>query len=326
MSACDQVQYLRKQRVHEMRPSWETIMEELLKQYYTSCALCPRRCKVNRLAGQRGYCRVGTQIYYARAALHFWEEPCISASEGSGAVFFSGCSLHCKYCQNEQISGGETGRVTDTEGLADVFLDLQKLGANNINLVTACHHAPLVACSLQTAREKGLRIPVVYNSSGYELPETLRLLAGLVDVYLPDFKYMEPATAAAYSHAPDYPDVASDALSEMVRQVGDPVFSEKGLMTKGVIVRHLLLPGHVKEAKSIVKHVYTPYEDSVYLSLLSQYTPMPNVTADALLGRRVTKREYERLVQYTLELGVTNCFIQEGDCAKESFIPDWETG
>ena len=298
-------------------------MEDLLKQYYTSCTLCPRRCKVDRMRGQKGYCRVGTQIRYGRAALHFWEEPCISASEGSGAVFFSGCSLRCIYCQNARISGGETGKATDTEGLKAVFLDLQEKGANTLNLVTACHYVPQIARSLQMARGSGLQIPVVYNSSGYELPETLRLLEGLVDVYLPDYKYMETPTAAAYSNAPDYPDVAAAALEEMVRQCPKPCFNDKGIMTKGVIVRHLLLPGHVKEAKSIVKQVYQTYGDSVYLSLMSQYTPMPKVAGDNLLGRTVTRREYGRLVDFALELGIKNCFIQEGDCAKESFIPEF---
>ena len=218
-----------------------------------NCMLCPRECGVNRKNGETGVCGQTAAIKAARAALHMWEEPCISGQNGSGTVFFSGCNLGCVFCQNHNIATGKAGIEISTERLAEIFLELQEKGANNINLVTAGHFLPQVAVALEMAKEQGLHIPVVYNSSGYEKAKTLKMLDGLVDIYLPDFKYMDAVLAKKYSHAQDYPEIAKEALSEMVRQVGEAEFDSRGMMKKGVIVRQLLLPGHVKDAKNVLK-------------------------------------------------------------------------
>lgn len=292
--------------------------------FLKNCRLCPRNCGVNRLAGQRGYCGTDAGIKVARAALHMWEEPCISGREGSGAIFFSGCSLGCDYCQNRSISRGERGREVTVEDLAEIMLKLQNRRANNINLVTAGHYAPQIAGALRLAKKKGLGIPVVYNSSGYEKPETLQMLSGLVDVYLPDFKYLSSDLAKKYSHAGDYGEQVKAALEEMVRQAGGPRFDGRGIMTGGVIVRHLLLPGHVEEAKRVVEYLFKTYGNQIYISLMNQYTPMPAMDGDPLLSRRVTRREYDRLTDYSLSLGLEQGFIQEGETAGESFIPEFD--
>lgn len=296
---------------------------EKIQSWMKKCSLCPRNCGVNRLDGQKGFCGVDAEILVARAALHMWEEPCISGKEGSGAVFFSGCSLGCGFCQNNKISRGQTGKKITVEYLAELFFQLQGQSANNINLVTAGHFLPQVALALENARAHGLKIPVVYNSSGYEKADTLKILEGLVDIYLPDFKYMDPELAGKYSHAPDYPQIAKAALEEMVQQVGNPEFDERGMMKKGVIVRHLLLPGHVKNSREVLKYLYETYGDRIYISIMNQYTPMPAMKDDPKLSRKVTDREYERLLDYALSLGLNNGFIQEGETAKESFIPEF---
>lgn len=296
---------------------------EKIQSWMKKCSLCPRNCGVNRLDGQKGFCGVDAEILVARAALHMWEEPCISGKEGSGAVFFSGCSLGCGFCQNNKISRGQTGKKITVEYLAELFFQLQGQSANNINLVTAGHFLPQVALALENARAHGLKIPVVYNSSGYEKADTLKILEGLVDIYLPDFKYMDSELAGKYSHAPDYPQIAKAALKEMVQQVGTPGFDERGMMKKGVIVRHLLLPGHVKNSREVLKYLYETYGDRIYISIMNQYTPMPAMKDDPKLSRKVTDREYERLLDYALSLGLNNGFIQEGETAKESFIPEF---
>lgn len=298
-------------------------MQEELQTMLKECHLCPRNCGVDRLAGQKGFCGVDAGIMVARAALHMWEEPCISGKEGSGAVFFSGCSLGCAFCQNRTISKGQSGKVITVEHLAELFLELQGQKANNINLVTAGHFLPQVREALILAKEQGLTIPVVYNSSGYEKAEMLRYLEGLVDIYLPDLKYLEADLAGKYSHAKDYPEVAMKALEEMVRQVRTPEFDERGMMKKGVIVRHLLLPGHVRNSKKVLEYLYGTYGDQIYISLMNQYTPMPAMKDDPQLSRKVTDREYDRLLDHAISFGVTNCFIQEGETAKESFIPEF---
>lgn len=298
-------------------------MQEELQTMLKECHLCPRNCGVDRLAGQKGFCGVDAGIMVARAALHMWEEPCISGKEGSGAVFFSGCSLGCVFCQNRTISKGQSGKVITVEHLAELFLELQGQKANNINLVTAGHFLPQVREALILAKEQGLTIPVVYNSSGYEKAEMLRYLEGLVDIYLPDLKYLEADLAGKYSHAKDYPEVAMKALEEMVRQVRTPEFDEWGMMKKGVIVRHLLLPGHVRNSKKVLEYLYGTYGDQIYISLMNQYTPMPAMKDDPQLSRKVTDREYDRLLDHAISFGVTNCFIQEGETAKESFIPEF---
>lgn len=288
------------------------------------CTLCPRNCNVDREAGERGVCGVtGEGVLGARAALHMWEEPCISGECGSGTVFFSGCSLRCIYCQNYEIAHAETGKRITVERLSEIFLELAKKGAHNINLVTPTHYTPEIIRAVLRARACGLTLPIIYNCSGYEKVETLKMLEGIVDIYLTDFKYMEPDLAAKFSKAPNYPTIAKEALKEMVRQTGAPVFDENDLMKKGVIVRHLLLPNHLKNAKAVVQYVYETYGDQVYLSLMNQYTPLPQVRHIPELNRKVTDREYEKLLDYAIDLGVEQAFIQEGETAEESFIPSF---
>ena len=293
------------------------------------CDLCPRQCNTDRSL-RPGFCNESEKIMLARAALHFFEEPSISGTEGSGAVFFCGCNLKCVFCQNEKISRGLIGKEVSVEELADIFLNLESQGANNINLVTPSHYVYQIKDALIRAKEKGLSIPIVYNSSAYELPETLRLLEGLIDIYLPDFKYMDEELAVKYSNAPGYPEIAKKAIEEMVRQVGAPIFDERGMMKKGVIVRHLLLPAGVKNAKSVVSYLNETYHDSIYISLMNQYTPMDTPSLKKAgekypdLLRKVTKREYERLLDFVLSLNIENAYFQEGDTASESFIPDFD--
>lgn len=284
--------------------------------------LCPRECNADRVHGENGMCGVsGEGILGARAALHMWEEPCISGENGSGTVFFSGCPLRCVYCQNYVLAHAKQGEEITVERLADIFLELQGKGAANINLVTPTHYTLQIIKAIRMARKNGLRLPIVYNCSGYEKVDTLRMLQGIVDIYLTDFKYMEVETAKRYSKAPDYPEIAKLALAEMVFQCPEAQFDEMGMMQKGVIVRHLLLPGHLKNAKSIVQYVYETYGDRVYLSLMNQYTPLPYVRDYPEINRKVTEAEYEELVDYAIDLGVEHGFIQEGETAEESFIP-----
>ena len=266
---------------------------------------------------------MGDQVRVSRASLHMWEEPCLTGSGGSGTVFFTGCSLGCVFCQNYEISTGTGGVEVSVAELADIFLDLQERGAENINLVTAAHYVPPAADALKTALERGLEIPVVYNSSGYELPETLKYLENLVDVYLPDFKYMDPDLARRYSRAEDYPEIAARALEEMVRQRGRCSFDERGMLRRGVIVRVLLLPGHVRDACRILDYLHTTYGDAVYISIMNQYTLVGKPAGDPLLQRKVTAREYDRLISHALAIGIEQAFIQEGETAEESFIPSF---
>ena len=291
---------------------------------YKNCLLCPRKCGINRSTGQTGVCGVSSEIKVARAALHYWEEPCISGKRGSGAVFFSGCSLHCVFCQNREISDGKEGKVISKERLSDIFMELADKGANNINLVTPGQYIPDIVWAVNDAKSRGMKLPIIYNTSGYENVTELKLLEGIVDVYLPDFKYMDSTLSARYSRAKDYPSVAKQALSEMVRQQPDVVIDDAtGLIQKGVIVRQLLLPGHVNDAKAVLKYLYDTYHDHVYISMMSQFTPIA-LEDYPEINRTVTKREYERLVNYALEIGITNAFIQEGDVAKDSFIPAFD--
>lgn len=291
---------------------------------YENCLLCPRKCGINRGIGQTGVCGVSSEIKVARAALHYWEEPCISGKRGSGAVFFSGCSLHCVFCQNMAISDGKEGKVISKERLSDIFIELADKGANNINLVTPGQYIPDIVWAVNDAKSRGMKLPIIYNTSGYENVTELKLLEGIVDVYLPDFKYMDNMLSARYSRAKDYPSVAKQALSEMVRQQPDVVIDDAtGLIQKGVIVRQLLLPGHVNDAKAVLKYLYDTYHDHVYISMMSQFTPIA-LKDYPEINRTVTRREYERLVDYAIKIGITNAFIQEGDVAKDSFIPAFD--
>lgn len=304
-----------------------------------ACELCPRHCNVERNYGQQGYCGMGSEVTVARVAPHFWEEPCISGENGSGTVFFSGCNLRCVYCQNHKIAAGRTGQRMSTEELSAAFLSLQEQGCHNINLVTPSHFVPQIRQALQQAK---LRIPVVYNTSSYECVQTLRQMEGLVDIYLADLKYLDKGLSGKYSHAEDYPETAKAAIAEMVRQTGGITYvralqgteqretipnateyPDGTLMARGVIVRHLLLPGQVEEAKRVLRYLYETYGDTIAVSILNQYTPLPHVAAYPELNRKVTDEEYEEVVEFALELGIGHGFLQEGQAASESFIPEF---
>ena len=292
--------------------------------------MCPRNCFVDREAGIQGYCGQTNKIYVARAALHMWEEPCISGKEGSGTVFFCGCPLRCIFCQNHTIAlgretnGKKIGKEISIGRLKDIFLELQEKGANNINLVTGTHYIPQIVTALKLAKTEGLQIPIVYNTGGYEKVESLRKLEGLVDIYLPDMKYVSKELSKEYSHAGDYFEVASKALEEMIRQVGEPEFEKNGYLKKGVIVRHMVLPGSTKDSKAVLDYLWSTYGNRIYISIMNQYTPMEQIKNHPLLSRKVTKREYSKVVDYALGLGWENGFIQEGETAMESFIPGFD--
>ncbi len=279
----------------------------------------------------KGFCGETVTLRAARAALHMWEEPRISGTRGSGAIFFSGCVLRCVFCQNSRIADGTAGMEITVDRLAQIMLEQQERGANNINLVTPTHYVPQIARAIETAKNGGLVIPVVYNTGSYEKVETLRIMDGLVDVYLPDMKYVSSQLSQRYSCAADYFDVAAAAVEEMVRQTGAVTFAggddvcEENIMKKGVIVRHLMLPGCIKDSKAVIRYLYETYGDRIYISIMNQYTPMPGIGERyPELNRTIKACEYDRLVDYAIELGVENGFIQEGGTAKESFIPEFD--
>lgn len=292
---------------------------------YRNCRLCPKCCGVNREAGEPGACGMGAELRVARASLHMWEEPSLSGEHGSGTVFFSGCPLSCVYCQNHAISSGKLGEKLSAQDLVDVFLKLQALGAENINLVTACHFLPQVREALIAAKAKGLILPVVYNSSGYERVESLRELEGLIDIYLPDFRYWDNQLALRYSQAPHYVETTQDALAEMFRQVGPFILDQRGMMQKGMIVRQLLLPGQTEAAMAISHDLHKRYGDAIMLSLMSQYTPLHKNALRAFpeLQKKVDPAEYERWVNFCVDEEIIHAYVQEGEAASESFIPDF---
>lgn len=285
--------------------------------------LCPRKCGADRLSGQYGFCGAGREIRIARAALHFWEEPCISGESGSGAVFFSNCTMKCVYCQNYEVSTNNLGYAVTEERLAEIFLELQQQGANNINLVTPTHYVPQIVTALALAKGRGLTLPVVYNTGGYELPETIEMLRGSVDIYMPDFKYSSDETAVRYSRAPHYWERVIKALDAMYAQVGAPVLDGRGMMKKGMIIRHLMLPGSLADTVHIINYIHQRFGDSVYFSLMSQYTPVRTVADIACLNRKLEPRAYEAAVALCGRLGMENVFIQDGEAASESFIPEF---
>lgn len=288
------------------------------------CTLCPRRCQVNRKEGQIGFCHAGNDIKVAMASLHNWEEPCISGTNGSGTVFFSNCSMQCIFCQNYNISTNHFGKEISNKKLSDIFLSLQKQGAHNINLVTPTHYVPQIIEALKDAKEKGLTIPIVYNSSGYETKETIRMMNGLIDIYLPDMKYFSDDLSIKYSKAPYYFDYAKEALDEMLKQVGPPQFDKSGLLKKGVIVRHMMLPTHLEDSKKIIKYLYTTYHNDILISIMNQYTPLEQVKNIPELNKTVNEKDYNELIDYAINLGVTNGYIQEGKTQETSFIPSFE--
>lgn len=285
------------------------------------CELCPRKCGVDRSKGNIGFCGMTSEIKLARASLHMWEEPCISGSCGSGTVFFSGCTLGCVYCQNKPVSRGKAGKLITEQRLYEIFFELKEKGAQNINLVTPDHYISQLVLPLKKARENGLDIPVVYNSSSYVNTDCLKQLNGLVDIYLPDMKYIDSTLSKKYSLAADYPGVAKKAIEEMVKQAGKPVFDEKGMMKKGVIVRHLVLPGNVLNSKKVIKYLYNTYGDDIYISIMSQYTPCTDLSNYEEINRKVTDAEYMRVVEFARDMGIKNAYVQDGDAASESFIP-----
>ncbi len=288
---------------------------------YTSCTLCPRECKINRYENT-GFCGESASLNLTRASLHMWEEPPISGSYGSGTIFFRGCNLKCIYCQNYSISQNQGGKELSASDLSDIMLTLEGKDAHNINLVTPTHFVPHIIEGVSLAKEKGLSIPIVYNTSGYEKKETIALLKDTVDIFLTDFKYITPETAKKYSFSENYVHYAKNALSEMVKTSPSPIFCD-GIMKKGVIVRILLLPEHLIETKMIVKYLYDTYGDDIYISLMNQYTPIRTLPYKNL-NRTVTDYEYKSLIDYASHLGIKNAFIQKGETAKESFIPSFD--
>jgi len=332
-----------------------------MEDEYSLCNICPRNCNINRREGENftiGVCGQSSKVQVALFSLHKWEEPVISGTQGSGTVFFEGCNLKCVYCQNSKISnrrvevcktldsklhatmsseqcgkitskqcGNESGNELDESGLAEEFFKLKERGANNINLVTAAHFLPTVRKAIEIAKKQGFDLPFVYNTSSYEKREAIKSLDGLIDVYLPDFKYIRNETALKYSKAENYPEVAKMAIEEMVRQQGKQVYYESNgqtLIKKGVIVRHLCLPGNKEESKECVKYLYDTYGDSITISLMNQYTPMTTECRYKELNRKLTTYEYDCVVNYAISLGIENAYIQEGKTQEKSFIPDFK--
>ena len=298
--------------------------------YYTDelapladCHLCPKECGVNRLRGETGFCGAGLEIRAARAALHQWEEPCISGTRGSGTVFFSGCNLRCEFCQNAPISRGQAGALITIERLTDIFFELRDQGAHNINLVTPTHYIPQITAALRMARDRGLGLPVVCNSGGYESVEALRLWEGLVDIYLPDMKFFSAAVSKKLCGAPDYFEKASAALAEMFRQTGTPAFDGDGIMTKGMVVRHLMLPGYLFDSRKILDYLTRTYGNDIYISLMNQYTP-PSPARKNAPDHPLSPDHYDAMVDFLVDRGQENAYVQEPGTDSESFIPPFD--
>lgn len=288
------------------------------------CNICPRGCNVDRDI-HTGFCGMTNRIKVARAALHHWEEPCISKEKGSGTVFFSGCNMGCVYCQNKEISIDGFGKTVTLDRLSKIFIELEQKGAHNINLVTPSHFTSQIIQGVKLARSKGLSLPIIYNTSGFERVETIKSLCETVDVYLPDFKYFDDKTAQRYSKAMGYTKTAKEAIQEMVRQKSECVFDKSGVIISGVIVRVLVLPNQTENAKNIIEYLYKEYGDKIFISIMNQYTPCTDLSCYPEINRKITKKEYDRVVDFAVEIGVENGFIQEGDTASESFIPKFNS-
>lgn len=288
------------------------------------CSLCPRRCYVNRLDGELGFCTASVDVKIAKVSLHQWEEPCISGTFGSGTVFFSNCNLNCVFCQNHTISQKGTGKIVSIYGLSEIFLEQQMRGAHNINLVTPTHYVPQIIEALKIAKSRGLTIPILYNSNAYESIDTIKALSGFIDVYLPDLKYYKNKYALKYSKAPNYFNIASEVITEMISQVGEVKFDDAGLIQKGVIIRHLMLPGLLFDSKKIVDFIYSTFHDSVYISLMNQYTPMHKAAKYPEINKPLNPNHYDTLIDYCINLGITKCFIQESGTASIDFVPDFD--
>lgn len=292
-----------------------------MKNILSECTLCPHKCKVNRLEGELGRCKAGKEIKYNLAMLYYNEEPCISGEKGSGNIFFSCCNMNCVYCQNYKISQLRNGNEITIEELAELFLNLQNKGANNINLVTATMYVPQIIESIKIARNLGLKIPIVYNSGGYESVETIKMLNGYVDIYLPDFKYYNNDTAFKYSKIKNYFENASESIKEMYKQVGEPIIDENGIMKKGVIIRNLILPGKTEESKSILKWIKDNFENNVYVSLMAQYFPCYEAKKYDEINRKITQKELNEVENYLFELDITNGYIQDLEEQEEQYVP-----
>ena len=288
------------------------------------CTLCPRKCGANRLSGKTGFCGGGKEVKVARAALHFWEEPCISGESGSGTVFFSGCTMRCIFCQNKEISRGEAGKLISINRLAEIFLELQGKGANNINLVTPMHFSPQITAALDIARKNGLSLPIIWNTGGWEIPESVEAVKNYSDIWLTDFKYFDDSMAKNFSDAGDYFKTASASLKKMVEQTGEAVFDENGIMQKGVIVCHLVLPGHTDDSKRVLRWLWENFGDKIWVSIMNQYTPLCTDERYPELFRNVSDEEYDDVIDFASELGFENAFIQEGGTVGESFIPPFD--
>lgn len=301
------------------KKSKETLLSKL-----KNCTLCPRECKVNRLNGELGFCKASNKLTLAKAYLHKWEEPCISGKNGSGTIFFTNCSLKCVFCQNHDISHNNKGKDISIERLSEIFLEQQQNGAHNINLVTPTHYVPQIILAIDLAREKGLSLPILYNCSGYEKVETLNLLKGSIDVYLPDFKYFDDKYAIKYSNAPNYFNFASNSLAEMVNQTGSVQFDNNGIIQKGVIVRHMLLPSLLFDSKKIVDFLYKNYKEKIYISLMNQYTPMFNSFKYPEIHKKLNPKIYDSLIDYCISIGLKNAYIQESSSSSTTFIPNFD--
>ena len=290
---------------------------------FSNCNLCPHNCGVDRENGDIGYCGCSSDMVIARYSLHMWEEPCISGKNGSGTIFFSYCNMKCIFCQNYEISTLHKGRIVSVEEFCDICLRLQDRGANNINLVTGTMYVPLIVLGIKMAKSRGLVIPVIYNTSSYENVSTIRLLDGVIDVYLPDLKYYDDNLGIRYSNCSNYFKYASMAIDEMYRQVGKVVIDSSGLIKKGVIVRHLMLPNNLYDSKRIIKYLYDRYGDNIFISIMNQYTPVRLLEYDELNGL-VRDSDYDDLINYAYDLGIRNAYIQDGDTQKDSFIPNFD--
>ena len=290
---------------------------ELLKR----CMLCPRKCGVNRYH-EKGFCGATNKVKVAYYSLHMWEEPIISGDNGSGTIFFSNCNLRCLYCQNKKISIDGYGKLISNKRLSEIMLELQSKGAHNINLVTPTHYVPNIVSVLHKIKDKELKIPVVYNTSSYENVGTIIACRNLVDIYLADLRYFDDSLGEKYSLCSNYFETATMAIDEMYRQVGKCEFDENGLLKKGLVVRVLILPGHIDDSKKIIEYLYRTYGDDIFISIMNQYTPI-NKCKYSNLNRKVTDKEYDSVIDYALSIGVSNAFVQEGDAASESFIPQF---
>ena len=295
-----------------------------MKNIMKCCTLCPRECKVDRTNNEIGLCGVSYKIKVARIAPHYYEEPPISGKNGSGAIFFSGCNLKCIYCQNYDISKFNFGKEITITKLAEKMIELQNMNVHNINLVTPTHYIPQIRKAIIKAKKMGLNIPIVYNTSSYEKVESLKLLDGLIDVYLPDLKYFDDILAIKYSKATNYFNIVIDAIEEMYKQTGPVEFDKNGMIKKGVIVRHLLLPGQIEDSKKILKYLNFIYNNNIFISIMNQYTPLDTVKNIPELNKTVTSKEYDELINYACDIGIKNAFIQEGKTCEESFIPKFD--